>query len=53
MWYHAGVGYGNDLVERPVGAWDESKMESYAGFVWPLMPAQVERQGQKGGSGAG
>lgn len=41
MWYHQGLGYGNDLVERRLGAWDESTMNAYTAFIKPLMPAQV------------
>lgn len=39
MWYHRGLGYGNDLVERPARPWDDSTMEVYARFIKPLMPA--------------
>lgn len=45
MRYHADVRYGNDLLERPVDAWDESTMESYAEFVRPLMPTETEPKG--------
>ena len=48
MWYHKGVGYGNDLVGCPVRLGDEGTMEAYAEFVRPLMPAhrQPEVQGK-------
>lgn len=40
LWYHRGVGYGNDLIERLVTPWDESTMKDYADFIEPLMPSQ-------------
>lgn len=46
VWYHRGVGYGNDLVECPVAPWDESMMEAYAAFVRPLMPTHEEAEMQ-------
>lgn len=49
MWYNRGIGYGNDIVGRPVGSWDESTMEAYAEFVRPLMPAQAEPRAEEYG----
>ena len=40
MWYHRGVGYGNDLTCRRIQPWDEKSMEAYATFVRPLMPGK-------------
>lgn len=40
MWYHRGVGYGNDLLERPVAPCDEDAMKAYAEFVSPLMAGE-------------
>lgn len=40
MWYHRGVGYGNDLVESLVTSWNEHAAGDYAKFIKPLMPAE-------------
>lgn len=42
LWYHRGVGYGNDLLNHPVGSWDEGTMQAYAEFARPLLPSHRE-----------
>ena len=37
MWYHVGVGYGNDIEGHRPGPCDEKAMNAFASFVQPLI----------------
>lgn len=37
MWYHHGVGYGNDVMRRAPDPWDDRAMGAYVDFIKPLI----------------
>ena len=38
MWYHLNLGYGNDITNHPVEAWDERHPAQYANFASRFLP---------------
>ena len=48
MWYHRGVGYGNDLTEREPGPWDEEAMQALWQFIQPLIVESGSKDGCAG-----
>ena len=38
IWYHLNLGYGNDITNYPVEAWDERHPAQYADFASRFLP---------------
>ena len=38
MWYHKGLGYGNDILNQPVQVWNERHMAELAEFSSRFFP---------------
>lgn len=38
MWYEKSVGYGNDILKKPVGPWTKEREARYSAFVRRFTP---------------